>query len=216
MAQITRHDPRMANDIWPTVHAERRALADDLAGLAPEQWDTPSLCSGWNVTQVVAHSIATAKMTPPRFFGRMLQAGFSFDRFANRAIDEERQGGPGEVLERYRQVETSTSSPPGPRLSWLGETIVHAEDVRRPLGITHAYPTDALTQLITFYSGSNALIGGKKRVTGLTLRATDADFSHGSGPLVEGPALSLLLATTGRRAALDDLTGPGVDVLRGR
>ena len=93
---------------------------------------------------------------------------------------------------------------------------MHSEDIRRPLGITRAYPTDALTTLIGFYAGSNALIGGKKRVAGLTLQATDTDFSHGSGPVVEGPALSLLLATTGRKAALDDLSGPGVELLRGR
>jgi hypothetical protein len=33
---------------------------------------------------------------------------------------------------------------------------------------------------------------------------------------VEGPAASLMLATTGRRAALDDLDGPGVETLRSR
>ena len=67
-----------------------------------------------------------------------------------------------------------------------------------------------------FYAGSNVLIGGKRRVAGLTLRATDTDWSHGSGPLVEGPAVSLMLATTGRRAALEDLRGPGVETLRSR
>jgi hypothetical protein len=36
----------MSDDIWPVVHAERRALAEDLAGLTPEQWRTPSLCPG--------------------------------------------------------------------------------------------------------------------------------------------------------------------------
>jgi len=50
----------------------------------------------------------------------------------------------------------------------------------------------------------------------VTLRATDADWSHGSGPEAAGPALSLLLAMTGRTAALDDLTGDGVAVLRSR
>jgi hypothetical protein len=67
-----------------------------------------------------------------------------------------------------------------------------------------------------FYAGSNVLIGGKRRVAGLTLRATDTDWSHGSGPLVEGPAVALMLATTGRRAALADLRGPGVETLRSR
>jgi hypothetical protein len=70
--------------------------------------------------------------------------------------------------------------------------------------------------VIDFYSGSNVLIGGKRRVEGLTLRATDADWSHGSGPVVEGPAMSLLMATAGRGVALDDLSGEGLATLRAR
>ena len=67
-----------------------------------------------------------------------------------------------------------------------------------------------------FYASSNVLIGGKRRVEGVTLQATDTDWSHGSGPVVAGPALALMLAATGRTAVLDELTGPGVAVLRGR
>jgi hypothetical protein len=50
----------------------------------------------------------------------------------------------------------------------------------------------------------------------VTLRATDTDFSIGDGPLVEGPAVALMLATSGRASAIDELSGPGVDILRGR
>jgi hypothetical protein len=75
---------------------------------------------------------------------------------------------------------------------------------------------DAITRTIEFYAGSNAIIGGKTRVAGLTLTATDADFTIGSGPEVSGPALALLLAASGRKSALDELTGPGVDELRKR
>jgi len=48
------------------------------------------------------------------------------------------------------------------------------------------------------------------------LRATDTDFSVGTGPLVEGPAISLLLAASGCKSALDELSGPGVTILRER
>jgi uncharacterized protein (TIGR03083 family) len=60
----------MTESIWPTIHAERKALADDLAGLTAEQWATQSLCSEWNVHQVLAHQLSAAKMTPPKFFLR--------------------------------------------------------------------------------------------------------------------------------------------------
>jgi uncharacterized protein (TIGR03083 family) len=206
----------VADDIWPVVHAERRALADDLAGLTPEQWRTPSLSEGRTVQQTLAHMTATARMTPPRFLLRMAAAGFRFDRMTDAEVAAMSAGGPAATLERFRAVERSTSGPPGPATSWLGETLVHAEDIRRPLALAHAYPLDAVTRVIDFYAGSNLLIGGKRRVAGLTLRATDADWSRGSGPVVEGPAMALLMATAGRRAALADLGGPGLDVLRGR
>jgi uncharacterized protein (TIGR03083 family) len=206
----------VADDIWPVVHAERGALADDLEGLTPEQWSTPSLSEGRTVLQTLAHMTATATMTPPKFLLKMAGAGFRFDRMTDAEVAAESAAGPAATLERFRAVRLSTSGPPGPATSWLGETLVHAEDIRRPLGVAHAYPTAAVTKVIDFYAGSNLLIGGKRRVAGLTLRATDANWSRGSGPAVEGPAMALLMATAGRRAVLDDLAGPGLDTLRAR
>jgi hypothetical protein len=56
----------VTDSIWPTIHAERVALADDLGGLNIEQWHTPSLCTQWDVHQVLAHLLSAAKMTRPR------------------------------------------------------------------------------------------------------------------------------------------------------
>ena len=206
----------MADSPWPVIHAERAALADDLAAVAPDRWTTPSLCAGWSVHEVLGHMTATATMTPLGFFGRVARAGFRFETMARRNIDAETTGGPAATLARCREAHNRSSSPPGPVDSWLGETLVHAEDIRRPLGIAHAYPVDALSRVARFYRGSNLLIGGKDRVAGLTLRATDTDWTAGSGPQVAGPMLALVLATTGRAAALDELTGEGVAMLRER
>lgn len=206
----------MAASIWPTIHAERKALADDLQDLTPEQWETQSQCSEWNVHEVLAHLLSAAKMTPPKFFGKFASAGFNFDKFAGKEVRKESAGGPAATLAEFRSVSDRTSSPPGPKDTWLGESFVHSEDIRRPLGISHDYPLPEVAQTIAFYAKSNAIIGGRDRVAGLTLKADDIDFSVGSGPLVTGPAMSLLLAASGRKAALDDLSGPGVDLLRGR
>ena len=115
---------------------------------------------------MLAHMVATAKETPPRFFAGMVRSGFRLARLTEKHIAEERAGGPAATLAAFRAVETATSAPPGPKLSWLGEALVHAEDIRRPLGIQHAYPLDAVTRVTEFYAGSNVLIGGKRRVTG--------------------------------------------------
>ena len=201
---------------WPTIHVERKALAADLEGLTDEQWSTPSLCGGWTVRQVLGHMASAAAMTPPKFFLKLIGSGFRFNAYAEKEIARECEGTPDDTLARFKARADWSKHPPGPVDTWLGETIVHSEDIRRPLGISHAYPVDAVTRVADFYRGSNLLIGGKKRAAALTLRASDSDWSAGSGPEVAGPALSIVMAITGRPAHLDDLSGEGVETLRQR
>jgi uncharacterized protein (TIGR03083 family) len=206
----------MAADIWPTIHAERAALADDLANLTEAQWATLSLCTEWTVHQVLAHLTSAAKMTPPKFFAQFAAAGFNFDKFAAKNVAAEAAGGPAATLAEFRRVSSRTSAPPGPKVTWLGEAFVHGEDIRRPLGIKREYPVGEVLRALDLYTKSNAIIGGRNRVAGLTLTASDADYTTGSGPAVEGPAISLALAASGRKPALEDLSGPGVEELRTR
>ena len=201
---------------WPYIHRERAALAADLEGLTDQQWSTPSLCPGWTVHDALGHMTATAKMSPPRFLGRLAAARFRFHDMSARNIARETARGPAATLAEFRSQVTATRKPPGPVDAMLGEAIVHSEDIRRPLGIEHGYPVEAVTRAADFYVTSNLLIGAKDRIKGLTLRASDADWSAGSGPEVAGPVLSLVLAMTGRKAALDDLSGEGVATLRSR
>jgi hypothetical protein len=66
------------------------------------------------------------------------------------------------------------------------------------------------------YKNSNLIIGTKRCIDGLSLRATDTDWSHGCGPEVSGPILDLLIAMTGRKPAASQLTGEGVAALQAR
>jgi uncharacterized protein (TIGR03083 family) len=204
------------SDIWPVVHAERAALGSDLGELSADRWDTPSLCTQWTVRDVVAHMAATAKITPATFFPKLVASGFSLGRMQAKDIAAERGDSPKDTLVHFDEVTTSTKRPPGPKETMLGETIVHCEDVRRPLGIEHRYPTAALVEVADFYKGSNLVIGTKRRIAGLELRATDTDWSCGSGPLVSGAMVDLLMAMTGRKVAADRLTGDGAVVIRER
>jgi uncharacterized protein (TIGR03083 family) len=203
-------------DIWPVIWAERKALAADLRTLDEDRWSMPSLCSQWTVRDVVAHMTATAKITPVAFFPKLLLSGFSLTRLQAKDISTERGGSPADTLAGFEAVTTSVRHPPGPAETMLGETIVHAEDIRSPLAIHHDYPTDAVARAADFFAGSNLIIGAKRRIAGLTLRATDADWSHGSGPEVSGPVLALVMAMTGRKTAAGKLTGQGVPTLQAR
>jgi uncharacterized protein (TIGR03083 family) len=123
---------------------------------------------------------------------------------------------PAEMIARYKETVNKTNHPPGPTVAMLGEVIVHGEDVRRPLGISGEHSPDALKTVADFYMKSNLLIGAKKRSAGLEVKASDIDWSNGSGPEVTGPAIALLVTLTGRRGAEGELSGPGVSTLIGR
>jgi uncharacterized protein (TIGR03083 family) len=206
----------MSDSIWPTIHAERKALLDDVSDLTDADWSTQSLCAEWTVADVLAHLLSAAKMTPVRFATRFAGARFDFNRFAGGQVAIEGAGGPAATIAAFRTAEPRETAPPGPKATWLGEAFVHGEDIRRPLGIKREYPLGEVTKALAFYAGSNTIIGGKDRIAGLTMQPTDVDFSIGTGPVVRGPAIALLLAATGRKSALDELTGAGVSTLAGR
>ncbi|MET0234665.1 MAG: maleylpyruvate isomerase family mycothiol-dependent enzyme [Kibdelosporangium sp.] len=200
--------------IWPLVHAERAALADDLTDLTNEQWATTSLCTELSVREVLAHITAGATLNPVRWMAGVIRCRFDFDKQVAMRLAEQMGATPAETLDRFRRVVTSTTKPPLPVVAMLGETIVHGEDIRRPLGIRHDYPIETITQLAEYYASSDQVVLAKGRIGGLRLAATDGPFEIGSGPLVSGPTLALTMAMTGRTAFCDDLEGEGVETLR--
>ncbi|HEY2308965.1 MAG TPA: maleylpyruvate isomerase family mycothiol-dependent enzyme [Streptosporangiaceae bacterium] len=199
---------------WPLIHAEREALVADLGTLTDDQWATPSLCGDWTVRDVLGHMVATAKMTTPKFFVSMAATGFRFNKMTAKAVAAEATAKPGDGLANFRSHLKDTTHPPGPVESMLGEVVIHSADIRKPLGIAHEYPEEALNRVADFFKGSNLIVGAKQRIAGVTLRATDTGWSTGSGPEVTGPHLSLILAMTGRPAALADLSGEGLGTLK--
>ena len=205
-------------DYWPLIHAERAALADDIADLTPEQWATRSLCAAWTVEETVAHLVAGASIGPLRWFRSVLGARGSFDRHNARRLAEHRGSTPPETLARFRAVGTSTTCPPGPVEMWLGEIVVHGGDVRRPLGLVRDHPPSTLAPLATFFATQNSTVRSRTNAAGLRLEATDGPFTAGpdDAPLVRGATLALVMAMAGRAAFCDDLTGPGVATLRSR
>lgn len=202
--------------VWPLIHTERAALAADLADLSDEQWATPSLCTGLSVREVLAHLTAGASLNPVRWMAGVIRCRFDFDKQVAMRLAEQLGATPAETFERFRRVVSSTTKPPLPAVAMLGETIVHSEDIRRPLGIRHKYPIETVTRVAEYYRGSDLVVLAKGRIDGLQLIASDGPFRAGSGALVSGTTLALTMAMTGRAAHLDDLEGNGVELLRER
>ncbi|WP_017591642.1 maleylpyruvate isomerase family mycothiol-dependent enzyme [Nocardiopsis potens] len=207
---------RRGADLWPLIRAERAALAADLADLADERWEVPSLCDGLTVREVLAHLTAGASLGPLRWLAGVVRCRFDFDAQVAMRLAEQLGASPAETLERFRRTVPSRTKPPLPAVAMLGEAVVHGEDVRRPLGIRRDLPVAAVTRVAEYYCGTDMVVPAESRLGGLRLAADDGPFRTGSGRLVSGPTLSLVMAMTGRASHCDDLEGDGAEVLRER
>jgi uncharacterized protein (TIGR03083 family) len=204
------------SDVWRYIGSERSDLADTWESLTPEQWGAASWCEGWSVQDVAGHLVASAEQTPPNFIKEFAGAGFRFNVFAERGAKRCASAGPSELVRRLRARTSTRNHPPGPVDAMLGEVVVHGDDLRRPLGLSHQSPEAALVIVADSWKKTNVLIGSKKRIEGLRLAATDSPWAYGDGPEVSGPLQSLVLAMTGRKQVLDDLSGDGVAILATR
>jgi uncharacterized protein (TIGR03083 family) len=204
------------SDVWRYIGSERSDLADTWESLTPEQWGAASWCEGWSVQDVAGHLVASAEQTPPNYIKEFAGAGFRFNVFAERGAKRCASAGPSELVRRLRARTSTRNHPPGPVDAMLGEVVVHGDDLRRPLGLSHQSPEAALVLVADSWKKTNVLIGSKKRIEGLRLAATDSPWTHGDGPEVSGPLQSLVLAMTGRKQVLDDLSGDGVSILASR
>ena len=195
--------------MWAAVHEERCALSKDLWGVPAQRWAESSLCPGWDVHDVVAHLIDTAKTTRLGFVRRLVAAGFDFDRDNAIGVVRERRASPAETLAEFDRIVTATKTPPAAPATRLVEAVVHGEDVRRPLGVHRTYPLDHVLPALKYQLKTSASMGGgRERAAGFRLVAVDAGFSSGAGPEVHGTALALLLAISGRPLEAAELFGP--------
>jgi uncharacterized protein (TIGR03083 family) len=202
-------------DTWAMIHAERARVADMLEGLTAEQWQSDTLCQGWNVHMVAAHMMNAGEQSTSKFFRGLLASGMRFNVMMDRQARESATLSPREIIERIRARTTTTNKPPAATMAMLGEVVVHGNDIRQPLGIEDDTSAKAKIACLDMFKGSNFPLPAKKAITGLRLNATDADWSHGTGPDVNGPLVALLLAVATREAPAT-LSGDGVATLRGR
>jgi uncharacterized protein (TIGR03083 family) len=202
--------------LWALAHSERAALAEDLSGLSAEQWRHGTLCGRWDVEEVVAHLTAAASLNRWKWLRSMLGARFRPDVHNKRRLVEHRGSTPAETLDRFRAVIESTTAPSAHTPAYLGEVVVHAQDIRHPLGLGRTPSVEALTPVAEFFARRDFTVASHTHVAELHLQADDGPFAAGSGALVTGSTLALVMSMAGRAAYLDALDGPGVQLLQSR
>jgi uncharacterized protein (TIGR03083 family) len=188
------------------VADERRDLVALLRTLSDAEWQSPSLCDGWQVRDVVAHVLYDT-IPARRYLADMVKCRFSVDRLNNRLVDRERETPTSRLVDRLeRSVGRGSFARVAPA-SALADVLVHHQDIRRPLGRQRSIPEE---RLLSVLNHPDPFAFPWRHTRGLRFVATDVDWAKGRGPEVRGTGEAIVLATVGRPVVLDELTGDGV------
>src|SRR5215208_5794275 len=198
-----------SRDTMQMARDEREAFATLLEGLTPQQWESPTLCKGWRVRDVVAHVVGYDPLSRLQLLRRMTKGLVTRGGANTVGVAEYASRSPEELTALMRQyaVPRGLTAGFGGRIA-LTDGMIHQQDIRRPMGISRTIPAEALRTALDF-SLFAPRIRGAWRGRSVRLVATDLDWTHGKGPEVRGSGEALLMAMAGRRVALDELDGPG-------
>ena len=207
---------------WRMYEEERADIHDFLASLEPEQWDAPSLCESWRVRDVAVHLLVDGPIEEIGASRALVKAAtlrFSVHRVNGWWVEHNHDQPTDSVVAAFGGPWRPgwVSRRLGPAIG-MRATVIHHQDMRRPLGMAREIPEErlraALDVILTPRGSTN--LGSFERSKGVGLQATDLDWSWGEGLEVSGPAESILMALAGRPSALADLSGAGVATLAGR
>jgi uncharacterized protein (TIGR03083 family) len=201
-------DRAALQDHFAAEQADFVALAQTLTA---DQWATPSLCRGWTVRDVVVHTAWHIHRDSAELRRSLLRALLSGTKRAT-AYQMARDGA------RANDDLVDWLSLPGQcNQVYLGELLIHQQDVRRPLGMTRTVPAERsaiILDLCLTRFGSTTLVPVSRKLSkGLHLVATDIEWEAGHGADAKGPAEAILMAVNGRADAIEELSGPGAQLL---
>jgi uncharacterized protein (TIGR03083 family) len=203
--------------VFAAVANERREIANLVDGLSDAELATPSLCIGWDIKTVAAHVLSTL-YDGLSVFMRLAARRASLARAIDELARRHAQLPAAEITTRLRWYADRRISPPlfGP-LDPLADILVHAGDIRIPLGLPFDPDPQLAALAVDFLAGPWPFgfvpLG---RLHGIALRATDIGRVWRKGAEVSGPVAALMMGVAGRTALLDTLGGPGLQPLRDR
>jgi len=194
--------------LQPAVAAEFASLADLLARASDAQWDTPSLCAGWRVREVVAHMTMAARYPEAEFMTELRRCDFDFTRLSNEVAGRDASLPADELVANLRSDVMQRWTPPGGGYHGaLNHVVIHGLDVTVPLGVPRRSPDETIRVVLDELAQGGGHANFDIVINSRRLEATDLDWSHGSGPVLRGAAGDLALAMCGRAVPAGLLEG---------
>lgn len=156
------------------------------------------------------------ELSLPGLLRRIVPARFNFDRLADRWARADRRAGT-QLAEALGATTAAGFAVPGAgELAPLSHLVIHAQDVRQPLGLPARCGAGAAVRVLDDVTRGKHSVG-ERVLDGLRLVATDVEWAlGGSGPMVTGSSAILISALNGRESAAAILDGDGVGELRRR
>lgn len=203
--------------LWSEIEAARLRLADLLDDLSDDEWEQPSLCTGWRLRDVAAHLTLPPQLGSGKWMIELMRARGSFHRMIFDTARRQAQLPRSEITAQLRKYAGSRRVPPapgaGPKTTVM-DVLTHTQDISIPLGRTIDIPPQAARAGLESLWALRFPFNPRRRLRGLRLVAHDSEWAVGDGPEVRGPSAALLLLLTNRPAPLDEFTGDGVARLR--
>jgi uncharacterized protein (TIGR03083 family) len=195
--------------IQDMIAAQRGELAAVLGELPAGRWDTATLCAGWRVREVVAHITMPFRYSAPRFMVELARSRGRFNQMADRVARRDAASlSTAELAEAVRSNTGHPWKPPGGGFEGaLAHDVIHGLDITVPLGLAFAVPEDRLRLVLPASLAERSVRYFGTELSGIELRATDLDWSLGSGAPLTGAAQDLLLALCGRKLPVGHLHG---------
>jgi uncharacterized protein (TIGR03083 family) len=185
--------------LQPAVAAEFAALADLLDSATEAQWDTPSLCTGWRVREVIAHMTMAARYPEDKFMAELRRCEFDFGRLSNEIASRDAGLPASDLVASLRSEVMQYWTPPGGGYHGaLNHVVIHGLDVSVPLGVPRRSPDRTIRIVLDDLTAGGVHQHFGTSIEGRSLQATDLDWSFGSGPPLRGVAEDLALLLCGR------------------
>ena len=189
-------------DLQAAVATEFTWLADVLDRFADVAWDTPSLCAGWRVREVVAHMTMAVRYAPPEFYAELEACKGDFTVLSNRVAARDAALPTTTLVANLRDDAMHAWIPPaGGLIGALSHVVIHGLDITVPLGVARPAADDAVLAVLDHLTlgGGHANFGFD--LDRLCLQATDMNWTFGSGTPISGATADLALLISGRNLA---------------
>jgi uncharacterized protein (TIGR03083 family) len=192
------------------IAAHRRSLAAALETLSVDQWQSPSLCTGWTAAHVLAHQTMPFRISEPDFMAGLQRCGGDFTKYSDEIAELDSKLPPADLVAVLRDnAETPWSPPGGGLIGALSHDVIHGLDIAWPLGLAYEFPERATTTVLDSLTstGPHSLFGFP--LQGIRVAATDVVWSAGEGAELTGRSRDLVPLLAGRAVPRDLFGGAG-------